>query len=82
MKAATPVPPDRHVAFGDRTQRVMRAAVVEADALHHQDVGLAHLLLGMLREGDASATDLLDQMGIRIEQIRAGLDAYLNAEMA
>ena len=80
VKAAVPVPPDRHIAFGDRTQRVLRTAVDEADSHHDQGVGVAHLLLGILREGNAPAAAILDQMGIGVEQIRTRLDAYLNEE--
>jgi len=65
VKPVVPVPPDRHIVFAERTHRVLRAAVAEADAHHHQKVGVEHLLLGVLREGDAPATDLFDQMGMR-----------------
>ena len=81
LKAAAS-PPDRHIPLADETQRVLRAAVEEADARHHQGVGLAHLLLGVLREGDAPAAALLGHMRIGAEQVRAGLDAYLQEETA
>jgi hypothetical protein len=82
LTTEVPVPPDRHMVLSPRTHRVLHAAVEEADAHHHQGVGLAHLVLGVLREGDAPATALLDQMGIGMEQVRAGLDTYLHEEMA
>jgi hypothetical protein len=80
LNAAPPVPPDRYIAPGPRVQRVFRAAVEEADAHHHERVGLAHLLIGLLREGDAVATGLLDQMGIGVRHVRDGLATYLNEE--
>ena len=80
LNSAAPVPPDRYIVPGPRVQQVFRAAVEEADAHHHEGVGLAHLLIGLLREGDAVATGLLDQMGIGVRQLRDGLATYLNEE--
>ena len=82
LTAAVAVPPDRHIVLGAQVQRVFRAAVDEADAQHHHAVGLAHLLLGLLREGDAAATGLLGQMGIELERLRQGLATFLNEEPA
>ena len=62
--ATVPVPPDRHIALGDRAHRVLRAAVEEADARHHERVGLAHLLLGVLREADPGTAGVIGQLGI------------------
>jgi hypothetical protein len=80
VHSATPVPPDRYIVPGPRVQQVFRAAVEEADAHHHEGVGLAHLLIGLFREGDAVATGLLDQMGIDLRQVRDGLATYMNEE--
>ena len=80
LNSSAPGPPDRYIAPGPRVQQVFRAAVEEADAHHHEGVGLAHLLIGLLREGDAVATGLLDQMGIGVRHVRDGLKTYLNEE--
>jgi len=80
LTAEVPVPPDRHMVLGPKVQRVFRAAVEEADSLHHNGVGLAHLLIGLLREGDAAATELLGQMGIEANRVRRGLETFLNEE--
>jgi len=64
VQAAVPVPPDRHIALGDRATRVLRAAVEEADTRHHERVGLAHLLLGVLREADAGTAGVIGHLGI------------------
>jgi hypothetical protein len=64
VKATVPVPSDRRIVLGDRVQRVFRAAVEEADSRHHERVGLAHLLLAAVRQGDATLSGLLDQLGI------------------
>ena len=80
LTPVVPMPPDRRAPFAERTHGVLRAAVAEADALHHQGIGIAHLLLGVLREGDTPATALLEQMGIGAKHVRTRLDAYLNEE--
>jgi hypothetical protein len=80
LNAEVPVPPDRHIVLGPRVQQVFRAAIEEADAHQHEGVGLAHLLIGLLRHGDAAATGLLDQMGIGVERMRGGLATYVNEE--
>jgi hypothetical protein len=64
VKSAVPVPPDRRIVISARAQRVLRAAVEEADARHHERVGLAHLLLGAVRDGGATVTGVLEQLGI------------------
>jgi len=82
LTSAVPVPPDWHMVLSPQVQRVFHAAVEEADAQHHRAVGLAHLLLGLLREGDAAATGLLGQMGIEPARVRRGLATFLNEEPA
>lgn len=58
------------MATSARAQRVFRAAVEEADALAHRDIGLAHLLLGVLREPDPLAAALLDRAGMHLQAVR------------
>ena len=76
---APPVPPNRYIAFGPRVEDVFRTAVAEADANHHERIGLAHLLIGLLRASDG-ADRLPEQMGIGLERVRERLATYLNEE--
>jgi hypothetical protein len=54
--------------------------VIEADALKHHDIGLAHILLGVLRVSDVVTTTLLDRMAIRMQSIRDRISLLLNEE--
>jgi RNA polymerase sigma factor (sigma-70 family) len=54
-------------------QRVLDLAKEEAHALHHQYIGVEHLLLGLLREG--GATKSLVEQGATLELMRAELAA-------
>lgn len=71
--------PDR-VSTSERTQQVFRAAAEEADALKHQDIGLVHLLLGVLRGPDSVATTLLDRLGIHLQSVRDHVSLLVDEE--
>ena len=53
-----------------RTKRVIELAVEEAHKLGHHYIGTEHLLLGLARQGDGMAIDILRQLGISPEQLR------------
>ncbi len=53
-----------------RTKRVIELAVEEARRMGHHYIGTEHLLLGLVRQGDGVAMDILRQMGVTPEQIR------------
>lgn len=75
-----PLPPPVPMSTGDRAQQIFRAAAEEADALKHHEIGLASLLLGVLREPGSEATTLLDRTGIRLQSVRDGIAVLLNEE--
>ena len=57
-------------AFGQptltpRTKRVIEIAVDEARRLGHHYIGTEHLLLGLVREGEGVAVDVLRRLGAR-----------------
>jgi ATP-dependent Clp protease ATP-binding subunit ClpC len=53
-----------------RTKRVIELAVEEARRMGHHYIGTEHLLLGLVRQGDGVAMDILRQLGVSSEQIR------------
>ena len=53
-----------------RTKRVIELAVDEARRLGHHYIGTEHLLLGLIREGEGVAVDVLRRLGASPEQIR------------
>jgi len=52
------------------TQQVLEYAVDEARRLGHHYIGTEHLLLGLVRQGEGIAMDVLRKLGITSEQIR------------
>ncbi len=53
-----------------RLKRALFLAVKETKASHHAKVGPAHLLLGLLREGNGVAGRVLKELGLDIDRIR------------
>jgi ATP-dependent Clp protease ATP-binding subunit ClpC len=53
-----------------RVKRIIELAVDEARRLGHHYIGTEHLLLGLIRQGESVALDILKKMGISPEQIR------------
>jgi ATP-dependent Clp protease ATP-binding subunit ClpC len=53
-----------------RTKEVIELAFDEARRLGHQYIGTEHLLLGLVRQGDGVAVDVLKDMGISLDKVR------------
>jgi ATP-dependent Clp protease ATP-binding subunit ClpC len=51
-------------------QQVLEFAVDEARQLQHHYIGTEHLLLGLVRQTDSIAIDILRKLGVTAEQIR------------
>ena len=62
--------PQSKIDLTPRTKRVIELAVEEAHKLGHHYISTEHLLLGLARQGDGVAIDILRQMGVSPEQIR------------
>jgi ATP-dependent Clp protease ATP-binding subunit ClpC len=54
-----------------RTKRVIELAVDEARRMGHHYIGTEHLLLGIVREGEGVAVDVLKGLGVSLEAVRA-----------
>ncbi|MFT3683320.1 MAG: ATP-dependent Clp protease ATP-binding subunit [Phycisphaerales bacterium] len=53
-----------------RAKKVIEYAIEEARNLNHNYVGTEHLLLGLLREHDGVAAQVLMNLGLKLEQVR------------
>ena len=53
-----------------RAKKVIEYAIEEARQLNHNYVGTEHLLLGLLREQDGVAAQVLMNLGIKLEEVR------------
>jgi ATP-dependent Clp protease ATP-binding subunit ClpC len=60
-----------------RTKRVIELAVDEARKLGHHYIGTEHLLLGLVREGEGVAVDVLRRLGGSPEKIREQVSRLL-----
>ncbi len=53
-----------------RAKKVIEYAIEEARSLNHNYVGTEHLLLGLLREHDGVAAQVLMNLGLKLEEVR------------
>ena len=56
--------------FTDRASRVVVLAQDEARGLKHNYIGTEHLLLGLLKEGEGVAAQVLTKQGADLAQVR------------
>ncbi len=57
-------------AYTPRAKKVIELSVEEAQSLGHNYIGTEHLLLGLIREGEGVAAQVLTGMGADINQVR------------
>ena len=60
--------------FTDRGRRVLLSAQEEARLLDHRFIGIEHLLLGLLHEGDGLAAKALTSLGVTLDAARNSVD--------
>jgi ATP-dependent Clp protease ATP-binding subunit ClpC len=71
-----------------RAKKVIEYAIEEARNLNHNYVGTEHILLGLLREHDGVAAQVLMNLGLKLEDVREevlnllGAGAEADSEMA
>src|SRR5512141_2731426 len=56
-----------------RTRRVIELAVDEARRMGHHYIGTEHLLLGLVREGDGIAVNVLKSLNVSPDKVRSQL---------
>ena len=62
-----------------RAKKVIEYAIEEARSLNHNYVGTEHLLLGLLREHDGVAAQVLMNLGLKLEEVREEVLSLLGA---
>ncbi|HEX2186235.1 MAG TPA: Clp protease N-terminal domain-containing protein [Chloroflexota bacterium] len=65
-----------------RAQTTLSLAADEARDLKHGYIGVEHLLLGILRQGDGPGYGALDRLGVALAPARAALGQHLAAYVA
>ncbi|NUQ36696.1 MAG: ATP-dependent Clp protease ATP-binding subunit [Caldilineales bacterium] len=63
-------PPFGKPTLAPRTKRVIELAVDEARLMGHHYIGTEHLLLGMVREGEGIAVNVLRGLGVSLDRVR------------
>jgi ATP-dependent Clp protease ATP-binding subunit ClpC len=64
-----------------RAKKVIEFAIEEARSLNHNYVGTEHLLLGLLREHDGVAAQVLMNLALKLEEVREEVLNLLGAGM-
>ncbi len=67
--------------YTSRAKKVLEFAMAEARELNHSYVGTEHLLLGLLREEKGIAAQVLNSIGISLEEARAETLKVLGSDM-
>lgn len=68
--------------FTPASKKVLEFAIEEARGLDHNYVGTEHLLLGLLRQTDGVAAQVLVNLGLNLDGVRQGVVAYINPQAA
>jgi ATP-dependent Clp protease ATP-binding subunit ClpC len=66
--------------FTPRAKRVLELAMEEAQTLGHNYIGTEHLLLGLIRESDGPAAHVLQNLGVKPEEVREEVVELLGAD--
>ena len=70
-------PTEGPIGFTPRSKRVLELAFDEARRLGHTYIGTEHLLLGLIREGEGVAAQVLHNLGADLERVRAQVTSQL-----
>jgi ATP-dependent Clp protease ATP-binding subunit ClpA len=69
--------PEGHIPFTPRSKKSLELALREALQLGHDYIGTEHILLGLAREGEGVATQILDRLGGGHPSVRAAVVGIL-----
>ncbi len=62
--------PSGHIPFTPRAKKVLELSLREALQLGHNYIGTEHILLGLIREGEGVAAQVLTKMGADLNKVR------------
>lgn len=67
--------------FTPRAKKVLELSMEEANELGHNYIGTEHILLGLIRENDGVAAQVLLDLNMKLDDVRAEVLELLGAEM-
>ena len=62
--------PTGHIPFTPRAKKVLELSLREALQLGHNYIGTEHILLGLIREGEGVAAQVLVKLGADLNRVR------------
>src|SRR5262249_27216350 len=69
----------RHIPVTARAKKVLELSLREALQLGHNYIGTEHILLGLIREGEGVAAQVLQKLGADLERVREKVLEILGA---
>ena len=70
--------PSGHIPFTPRAKKVLEYSLREALQLGHNYIGTEHILLGLIREGEGVAAQVLTNLGADLPRVRQQVIQLLN----
>ncbi|MDO5746691.1 MAG: ATP-dependent Clp protease ATP-binding subunit [Actinomycetaceae bacterium] len=67
-----------HIPFTPRAKKVLELSLREALQLGHNYIGTEHMLLGLIREGEGVASQVLTNLGADLSSVRQNVIQLLN----
>ena len=69
--------PSGHIPFTPRAKKVLELSLREALQLGHNYIGTEHILLGLIREGEGVAAQVLVKLGADLNRVRQQVNQLL-----
>src|SRR5688500_4176806 len=73
--------PSGHIPFTPRAKKVLELSLREALQLGHNYIGTEHILLGLIREGESVAAQVLVKLGADLNRVRQTVIAPLSGHL-
>jgi hypothetical protein len=74
--------PSGHIPFTPRAKHVLELSLRESKQLGHNYIGTEHILLGLVREGDGVAAQVLVKLGADLKRVRQQVTQLLHGHAA
>jgi ATP-dependent Clp protease ATP-binding subunit ClpC len=74
--------PTGHIPFTPRAKKVLELSLREALQLGHNYIGTEHILLGLIREGEGVAAQVLQKLGAELHKVRQTVIQLLSGPQA
>ena len=69
------------IPFTPKAKKVIELAMDEAKALSHNYIGTEHILLGLIREGEGVASQVLMNLGLNLDKVRMEVMSLLGSSL-